>query len=80
MFKIFGISLCLMISLVSIDEGVAQSSDRAGPSFSPWFDPEFPPRTREAQAAKPFKIHKFTYGFTSRLEQVQLRKIRAFRC
>ena len=61
MFKIFGISLCLMISLVSIDEGVAQSSDRAGPSFSPWFDPEFPPRTREAQAAKPFKIFDNVY-------------------
>ena len=61
MFKIFGISLCLMISLVPIGEVVAQSNDREGPSFSPWFDPEFPPRTREAQVAEPFKIFDNVY-------------------
>ena len=31
------------------------------PSFSPWIDPEFPPRTREAQLAEPFQIFDNLY-------------------
>jgi metallo-beta-lactamase class B len=32
-----------------------------GPSFSLWFDPEYPPRTKEAQHADPFRIFDNVY-------------------
>lgn len=38
-----------------------QPDDHEAPSFSPWFDPEFPPRTREAQLAEPFQIFDNLY-------------------
>ena len=49
----------LMVGMVS--QVTAQSGRRVGPSFSPWFDPEFPPRTREAQLAEPFRIFDNVY-------------------
>ena len=49
----------LMVGMVS--QVTAQSGRRVGPSFSPWFDPEFPPRTKEAQLAEPFRIFDNVY-------------------
>jgi metallo-beta-lactamase class B len=38
-----------------------QPVHREGPIFSPWVDPEYPPRTKEAQQVEPFKIFDNVY-------------------